>query len=128
MLGRRARDGMRERVSGEGSLELGIASGDVFYIAYPSPFLKYFYAANPADLPDHMQPPPPPPAESGGATAVVTPKADKEDPAVLQYLDGPVASTLNTSGSKRGCYTNKYTCNVIKDNGQVCGRVKGHAI
>ena len=108
--------------SGEGSLEMGVASGDVFYIAYPMPFLKYFYAANPADLPEHMQSSHTPPVESGGeVTAVVTTKKDKEDPLILQHLDGPVSSTLNVSGSKRGCYTNKYTCNVIKDNGQVCG-------
>ena len=38
--------------SGEGSLEPGVASGDVFWVMYPNPFLKYFYKANPDKLPD----------------------------------------------------------------------------
>ena len=42
--------------SGEGSLEPGIASGEDFVLAYPSPFLRYYYDANPDHLPDTMQP------------------------------------------------------------------------
>ena len=38
--------------SGEGSLEPGVASGNVFWVMYPNPFLKYFYKANPDKLPD----------------------------------------------------------------------------
>ena len=36
--------------NGEGSLEPGAASGDEFIIGYPTPFLEYFYAANPGLL------------------------------------------------------------------------------
>ena len=39
-------------VAGEGSLEPGIASGDVFWIAYQQPFLKYYNAAHPERLLD----------------------------------------------------------------------------
>jgi hypothetical protein len=38
--------------SGEGSLEPGVASGDVFWVVYPNPFLKHYYKANPEKLPD----------------------------------------------------------------------------
>ena len=31
--------------TGTGSLEPGIASGEIFWIKYPSPALEYFYAA-----------------------------------------------------------------------------------
>ena len=40
---------------GTGSLEPGIASGDVFWIGYPAPFLEYFYAANPDKMPGGVQ-------------------------------------------------------------------------
>mmetsp|Transcript_148 Transcript_148/g.313 ORF Transcript_148/g.313 Transcript_148/m.313 type:complete len:249 (-) Transcript_148:146-892(-) len=38
--------------TGEGSLEPGVASGDVFWVCSPTPFLKHFYKANPDRLPD----------------------------------------------------------------------------
>ena len=38
--------------TGEGSLEPGVASGDVFWIQYPNPFLKHYFKANPEKLPD----------------------------------------------------------------------------
>ena len=38
--------------SGEGSLEPGVASGDVFWIMSPNPFLKYYYKAHPDKLPE----------------------------------------------------------------------------
>ena len=37
--------------AGEGSLEPGVASGDIFWVAYQQPFLKYYYAAHPDRLP-----------------------------------------------------------------------------
>ena len=39
---------------GTGSLELGVASGEVFWVSYPQPFLKYFYDANPNKLPGNQ--------------------------------------------------------------------------
>ncbi|KAL1499114.1 hypothetical protein AB1Y20_013626 [Prymnesium parvum] len=35
--------------SGTGSLEPGVASGTEFYMTYPSPFLQYYYEANPIE-------------------------------------------------------------------------------
>ena len=35
--------------SGDGSLEPGIGSGEVFVVAYPNKFLQFYYAANPID-------------------------------------------------------------------------------
>jgi hypothetical protein len=35
---------------GRGSLEPGVASGDVFIMAYPLPFLEYYYFENRAEL------------------------------------------------------------------------------
>ena len=35
---------------GRGSLEPGIASGDEFMLAYPLPFLDYYYYANQSEL------------------------------------------------------------------------------
>ena len=40
--------------AGEGSLEPGVASGDVFWLTYPQPFLEYFYDANPDKMPATM--------------------------------------------------------------------------
>ena len=37
--------------TGTGSLEPGVASGEVFWIKYPLPALEYFYAANPEKMP-----------------------------------------------------------------------------
>jgi hypothetical protein len=35
---------------GKGSLELGVASGEVFILAYPHPFLEYYWYANRSEL------------------------------------------------------------------------------
>ncbi|KAL1525346.1 hypothetical protein AB1Y20_020206 [Prymnesium parvum] len=43
--------------TGEGSLEPGVASGEDFSMRYPTPFLEYFYQANPQELPIDMQQP-----------------------------------------------------------------------
>ena len=113
--------------SGTGSLEPGIASGDSFFLAYPAPFLQYYYDANPGELPEHMHP-----ATEIEISGSETPAADstdgkkerrtkhKDDPEILKHLT-QVSSTMNMTGSKRGCYTNKYTCNIVKDDGCVCG-------
>eukprot|EP00966_Prymnesium_polylepis_P175007 4049634-Prymnesium_polylepis.1 len=37
---------------GRGSLEPGIASGSEFIMAYPLPFLEYYYFTNRSELPD----------------------------------------------------------------------------
>uniref|UniRef100_A0A7S0PWW4 Uncharacterized protein n=1 Tax=Coccolithus braarudii TaxID=221442 RepID=A0A7S0PWW4_9EUKA len=57
--------------SGEGSLEPGVASGDVFWVMYPNPFLKYYYKEHPEKLPDGHRDKPEDvgTAASAGATA-----------------------------------------------------------
>lgn len=127
--------------SGEGSLEPGAASGDDFIVGYPTPFLEYFYAANANLLPEAMRPPAARPGASETSGTGESPPADDvaaessndrqpptsvkreakpaAKPPVFEYLN-PESSILNTSGVKRGQYTNKYTCNVVGSNG-VCG-------
>ena len=113
--------------SGEGSLEPGVASGDDIVVGYPTPFLEYFYAANPDMLPAANRPKPPV-AEVEGATQSPTPahdppvKDEKETdrPPIFEYLN-PISSTLNTAGPKRGSYTNKYTCAIACAGGMLCG-------
>ena len=106
--------------SGTGSLELGDASGEVFVIPYPTPFLQFFYDANPDMLPESMRPvaTPAQSTERAGEPGVEV-KPEKEKPPVFDYLT-PVSSTLNVSGPKRGTYTNVYTC-CIDVGGRACG-------
>ena len=54
--------------SGEGSLEQGVASGEVFILRYNSKFMEYYYAANPLELPTPASAPAPTPSavEVGG--------------------------------------------------------------
>jgi hypothetical protein len=65
--------------SGEGSLEPGVASGDVFWVVYQQPFLKHYYKANPDKLPDgHPEKPKPqtvPATAAGEAASPGTPAA-----------------------------------------------------
>ena len=42
--------------SGEGSLEPGDSSGEVFAMMYPQPFVLHYYKTFPSKLPAHMQP------------------------------------------------------------------------
>ena len=115
--------------SGTGSLEVGVASGDVFVIAYPTPFLQFFYDANPEMLPSGMRP-----VTEGGAGTTASADVDLEGgdqqeqttkqektqkPPVFDFLN-PISSTLVTAGRKRGCYSNKYTCG-IDVGGRLCG-------
>ena len=113
--------------SGTGSLEVGVASGDVFVIAYPTPFLQFFYDANPEMLPSGMRP-----VTEGGAGTTASADVDLEGgdeqeqttkqektqkPPVFDFLN-PISSTLVTAGRKRGCYSNKYTCGSDADGVQ----------
>ena len=114
--------------SGEGSLEPGIASGDEILIGYPTPFLQYFYAANPGMLPDANRSKPPAALEADAATpdaapaggSLVKEEKDTERPPIFEFLC-PVSSILNAAGPKRGTYTNKYTCGVVCGGGLLCG-------
>ena len=56
---------------GKGSLEPGVASGDVFVMAYPTPFCEYYWYANRAELDDEKRKMLFPDAEQGGASTGV---------------------------------------------------------
>lgn len=125
---------------GRGSLEPGVASGDEFIMAYPHPFLEYYYAANRSELPDAVC------ATVFGADAVVgdgaaavgggaddetaggdgTPAAVKQEKEVVRApifdLFEEASSTLATAGPQRGKYTIKYKCCVMTPTG-LCGGV-----
>ena len=77
--------------SGEGSLEPGVASGDVFWVVYPNPFLKFYYNAYPDKLPNgHPDKPTAPTATVGSASsvAVTTTPKDGESSANMRSLWG----------------------------------------
>ena len=101
--------------SGTGSLEPGVASGDTLTICYPLPFLQFYYDANPIASVSATDAGPP-------ADATIKEEHEREPrvkPPVFHYLQA-VSSTLNTAGTRRGQYTNKYTCTIQMEKG-VCG-------
>ena len=113
---------------GKGSLEPGVASGDVFVMAYPTPFCEYYWYANRAELDDEKRKKLFPDAEQGGASTgvaadgaalaeggakeAVVKKEEQSKPPIFDHLT-LASSTLNIAGPQRGSYTNKYTCNVV---------------
>ena len=118
---------------GRGSLEPGVASGEEFVLAYPLPFLEYYYYANRAELPDAMRSKVFPDAEAGSAAAasgdnaaddaegggVVVKQEKQERPPIFDFFE-EVSSTLATAGPQRGKYTIKYKCTVLTSSGP-CG-------
>ena len=128
------RDG-RGAEDGKGSLEPGVASGDVFVMAYPTPFCEYYWYANRAELDDEKRKKLFPDAEQGGASTnvaadgaalaeggakeAVVKKEEQSKPPIFDHLT-LASSTLNIAGPQRGSYTNKYTCNVVVPSG-ICG-------
>lgn len=102
--------------SGDGSLEPGINSGEVFVVSYPHRFLEFYYATNPLD-------------QSSGKTSAALQVADEardeeeaqteggskrkkakvvEKAAIFKFFD-LVSSTIICSGNRgRGQYTNIY--------------------
>jgi hypothetical protein len=120
---------------GKGSLEPGVASGDVFVMAYPLPFCEYYWFANRAELDadkrvklfpgaEHADPSAvaaagDAPADEGGAKEVTVKPESDEKPPIFEHLE-LVSSTLNVEGKMRGQYTNKYTCKVVTPKG-LCG-------
>jgi hypothetical protein len=132
---------------GKGSLEPGVASGSEFVMAYPNPFLEYFWYENRLELEpairvklfpqmnDVAGGSELPVAIAGdGATdgAAADANADEQKlvvkeekqkrPLIFDHLD-LVSSTLNVSGSQRGKFTVKYACAVMLPNGKCGGSV-----
>jgi hypothetical protein len=122
-------------VDGAGSLELGVASGDEFHMAYPLPFLEYYYFHNRLELPANVRDQLFPAAAGGSANGgadedgaedgvepeekKVVVKEEKEKPPIFECLER-VSSTLNVAGPKGGSYTNKYKCSILLPTGK-CG-------
>ena len=106
---------------GTGSLEPGVASGEVFVIPYPSPFLEFFYAANPEELPLERPHSGGEPAADAGATEEREGEEDGEQDAhAVENTSGDalvfkfitlVSDTLTAAGPKRGSRALKYKCN-----------------
>ena len=122
---------------GRGSLEPGVASGEEFVLAYPLPFLEYYYYANRAELPDAVRmkifsdseavhvagsaaaasgDDAADDAEGGGG---VVKQEKQERPPIFDFFE-EMSSTLATAGPSRGKYTIKYKCTVLTSRGQ-CG-------
>ena len=82
---------------GKGSLERGVASGEVFILAYPTPFLEYFWYANVSELDAPVRlrlfPTLNVAVESDAEAVTEEPEVKKETtrPPVFNYLE-PVAS------------------------------------
>ena len=79
--------------SGEGSLEPGVASGDVFWVVYPNPFLKHFYKANPDLLSDGH------PAKPTAPSAALVPAAGAAAGAAAAVAAGAEAGDASPSAA-----------------------------
>ena len=120
--------------SGDGSLEPGIGSGEVFVVAYPNKFLKFYYDANPID--DNA-------GGGGGAQAAgdeasqadeetaegeeAEKKHKAEKPAIFKHFTLE-SSKLITSGPRRGQFTNAYRyviCAATPKPPSLCSHVPG---
>ena len=116
--------------SGEGSLEPGVASGDVFWITYPHPFLKYFYKANPEKLPDGHKDKPVAAVQSPSALPDATAAAPtasptglpvvQQDAAVYSMFDKLSDELCCTAGPKFGKRQQVWQCNITVGDHQ-CG-------
>ena len=87
--------------AGTGSLEKGDASGETFWIAYPMPYLEFYYKTFPLELPwEHpgrvsaigdATPTPPPPSHSPLPSPSPSPSPQRSAPS------SPVPTTCSTS-------------------------------
>ena len=69
---------------GRGSLELGDASGEIFHMTYPEPFLQYFYDTFPEQMPMPVGAKPlSPPGVTGAASEAVDEDVDETKPDVI---------------------------------------------
>ena len=74
-------------VEGTGSLEHGDASGEIFWMEYPFPFLTHYYSTFPLDEPERAKPPafvdissPGAPGAGGGKLPALPPDAHPDYP------------------------------------------------
>ena len=116
--------------SGEGSLEHGDSSGDVFWLLHQD-FLKYFYSTFPEELPTPVgeeQPTETETADADGEEAALadgasnTSKAAKveEKPAVFAFYK-ELSDELVHFGPKSGQYKVTFVCSIKSSDGICCG-------
>ena len=116
--------------TGTGSTEHGDSSGGVFWMPYPDPFLKYYYATFPEQMPS------PEGAVSGPADSNSEEVEVKKEHAVemhpsfpnMRLSSAPVFSNftvesdkLVTEGPKSGQYAAVFCCNISGSDGHACG-------
>ena len=116
---------------GEGSLEHGDASGEIFWVPYPTPFLKFFYDT----FPDMM----PMPKGTDDAAVQIVEGVKKEDanaPKHDVHPDFPHvrlgtsevyrcfainSDTLVESGPRSGMFKASFECVITCQDGSACG-------
>jgi hypothetical protein len=125
--------------SGEGSLEPGIASGDVFWVSYPNPFLKHYYKAHPEKLPDgHCEKPVAAVTTDAAAAAADSTTADspalgatiavksglpelKQEAPVYAFFSLNSDELCGKPGPHHGKRQQTWICNIKGADGEPCG-------
>ena len=117
----------------------GIATAETCWMAYPKPFLDYYFATFPAENPllPQVQPQAGSPsmasvaATDANASTTGTPLASGSQAEAapvakrgvyLYVSDEPISAERITTGSMTGKFRKVYRCEVVKVNGQVCGQ------
>jgi hypothetical protein len=119
---------------GTGSLEHGDASGEIFWMRYPFPFLEYFYGTYPELLPK--------PAGTGAEPVIVDirspgnntdaakmkPDTHPDFPHIRLSTSAPVfkyytinSDILQEMGPKSGLFCGEFECIVRGPDGSLCG-------
>lgn len=118
---------------GEGSLEHGDASGEIFWMPYPLPFLKYFYDSFPELMPKPKGESAVEAAALAGESVAVKKEVSKPDvhpdfphlrlgkSEVYKYW-AINSDTLVEVGPKSGEYAAEFQCLLDNDDGCACGQ------
>jgi hypothetical protein len=125
---------------GRGSLEQGDASGEIFHMVYPEPFLQYFYDTFPEQMPmpvGAIKPLSPPGVAGAAACEAVDEDLEETKPDVIAEFPhvrlgraaiyqhwAIISDTLIEAGPKSGQYCCKMQCIIEKSDGSVCGEHK----
>ncbi|KAK3241308.1 hypothetical protein CYMTET_48913 [Cymbomonas tetramitiformis] len=111
--------------TGTGSLEEGDASGEIFWMKYPSPFLEYFYDTFPLSPDDKPQPPA---ALSSHETDCEKRTARHPDYPNLAFPYAEVykyftvlSDDLCEMGPKSGQFSAQFVCTIPTSDGTPCG-------
>ena len=116
---------------GTGSLEVGDASGEVFWMKYPAPFLEWYYftypEAHPTPANASVDSPIQAEANTTEETTTELPLVSPEDRATKAVAFSCYELTSNkliTQGPNRGKKEKVHVCKVIKEGGETCGASK----